>query len=146
MAHFYFKNFGQTPAHDVEMFGNAEIVPWPLMPETFPDIDWGREQSRPIIGPGGVRKKIEVFTQPHLVSAEEYNGSANRHARRDFFRERFDISTHSAKIGYSEETLAHDYFAAGYEMCARRHRAFIARQSVIIRRRPRASFEGKPRG
>ena len=37
----------------------------------------------------------------------------------------------------SEETLAHDYFAAGYEMCARRHRASIARQSVIIRRHPR---------
>ena len=37
----------------------------------------------------------------------------------------------------SEKTLAHDYFAAGYEMCARRHRASIARQSVIIRRHPR---------
>lgn len=63
MARFDFKNFGQTPAHDVEIFGNAAIVPWPVKPETLPKI-----------GPGGIREKYEMFTQPHLVSAEEYNG------------------------------------------------------------------------
>jgi hypothetical protein len=74
MARFDFKNFGQTPAHDVEMFGNAAIVPWPLNPGTLPEIDWDQAHSRQIIGPGGIREKYEMFAQPHVVSAEEYNG------------------------------------------------------------------------
>ena len=65
MAHFYFKNFGQTPAHDVEMFGNAAIVPWPLMPETFPDIDWGREQSRQSLDQVGSVKRLR-FLPSHI--------------------------------------------------------------------------------
>jgi hypothetical protein len=70
VATFTFKNFGQTPAHDVEMFGNVAIVPWPIREEDLPELDLGTG-SREIIGPGGIRRKIELFAQPHLITSEE---------------------------------------------------------------------------
>jgi hypothetical protein len=87
VAIFEFKNFGQTPAHDVEMFGNAAIVPWPLKLETLPEIDFSQNHSKQIIGPGGIRTKYDLFVEPHIITGEEYQGLTNERLAIFFFGE-----------------------------------------------------------
>jgi hypothetical protein len=72
-ATFMFKNFGPTPAHDVEIFSNLAIVPWPIKEEDLPELDV-KMGSREIIGPGGTRRKVELFEQPHAISPVEWAG------------------------------------------------------------------------
>jgi hypothetical protein len=72
-ATFTFKNFGRTPAHDVEMFSNVAIVPWPIREEDLPELDL-ETGSREIIGPGGARRKIELFEQPRAITPQEWAG------------------------------------------------------------------------
>jgi hypothetical protein len=77
MAIITFKNFGRTPAHDVEMFGNVAIVPWPIRQEDLPELDLGTG-TREIIGPGGTRRKHELFAgQPHPITPQEWAGLTN---------------------------------------------------------------------
>jgi hypothetical protein len=75
MALITFKNFGQTPAHDVEYFGNVAVVPWPIRQEDLPTLDGGGTSE--IIGPGGTRLKQELFAQPHPLTAQEWAGLNN---------------------------------------------------------------------
>ncbi len=55
------------------MFGNVAIVPWPIREADFPELDLGIG-SREIIGPGGTRRKIEPFAQPHAIIPQEWAG------------------------------------------------------------------------
>lgn len=86
LAIFTFKNFGQTPAQDVEMFGNVAIVPWPIREVDLPELDLGMG-SREIIGPGGTRRKIELFAQPHPITPQEWAGLTNGTQALVFFGE-----------------------------------------------------------
>ena len=85
-AFITFKNFGQTPAHDVEMFGNVAIVPWPIREADLPALDLGTG-SREIVGPGGTRRKIELFAQPHAITPQEWAGPTSGTQALVFFGE-----------------------------------------------------------
>jgi hypothetical protein len=84
MATFHFKNFGQTPAHDVQMFGNVAIVSWPIKPKDLPALDMG-VGSREIVGPGGTRQKHELFAQ--AITPQEWTGLTNGTLALVFFGE-----------------------------------------------------------
>jgi hypothetical protein len=85
MAIIIFKNFGQTPAHNVEYFGNVAVVPWPIRQEDLPALDGGGTSE--IIGPGGTRRKQELFAQHHPLTAQEWAGLSNGTLALVFFGE-----------------------------------------------------------
>ena len=81
-----FKNFGQTPAHNVEFFGNVAVVQWPIRQEDLPALDGGGTSE--IIGPGGTRQKHELFFGPFRpLTAQEWAGLNNGTLALVFFGE-----------------------------------------------------------
>jgi hypothetical protein len=85
-ANITYKNFGRTPAHDVEFFANVKIVAWPIRQEDLPGLDLGTG-SREIIGPGGTRLKQEFFEQHHPITPQEWNDLTNGTLALVFFGE-----------------------------------------------------------
>jgi hypothetical protein len=86
MAIITFKNFGQTPAHNVEYFGNVAVVPWPIRQKDLPALDGGGTSE--IIGPGGTRHKQELFSgQFRPLTAQEFADLKNGTVALVFFGE-----------------------------------------------------------
>ena len=76
MAAIEWKNFGVTPAHDVEMVGNVCLTAWPIDASRFPALD--QEQgSRQILGPTATTTKWEISAQPLILSAADMTGLQN---------------------------------------------------------------------
>jgi hypothetical protein len=93
MAIITYKNFGKTPAHDVEFFANVEIVPWPIRQKDLPDLDSGGTSE--IIAPGDTATNMKFFRS--TARSRRNNGRVSTTERmRSCFLERSDMWTPSA--------------------------------------------------
>jgi hypothetical protein len=67
IAEIRWKNYGPTPAFDVNVAGNVCLTRWPLDPTSFPALDReaGSSQS---LGPNGTTTKWEIAETPLILS------------------------------------------------------------------------------
>ena len=66
-------------------FANVAIVPWSIRQEDLPELDSGGTSE--IIGPGGTRRKQELFAQYHPITAQELTDLNNGTLALVFFGE-----------------------------------------------------------
>lgn len=80
LAHMVFKNTGQTPAYDVRIYGEIDLVPWPIEQSTLTAINFNNSNiSSSTLGSGQDTHKISLFSrlgsiQPANLSDVEYQG------------------------------------------------------------------------
>lgn len=75
---FQFKNFGQTPAYDLQILTEIVLEKWPLNPTKLLPIDFNKGRSSEILGPGGVRD--QSYTAPDgrpVLTNEDITGLMN---------------------------------------------------------------------
>lgn len=94
------KNYGQTPAHNVVMSGAVAIADWPLDPSKLPPVPADEGGSVDIIGPQGTRRKLEISTKPLVLSETDY--IAIRDGRKAIFA--YGVVTYEDAFGKGRTT------------------------------------------
>ncbi len=69
VAHLQFRNTGQTPAYDVQIFGDIDLVPWPIDSNALSPIDFNNPHiSKTTLGAGQDTHKISLFARPGTIN------------------------------------------------------------------------------